>query len=230
MSECAPGSLKGAMFLYHGFSACPDAYNTIAAQLQSECWHVYQMSTIGHGFKYCGDAYDGSTSNAPCTAGRYNETTLPETRAPYIEFVERMNGIIEDEVSRISECEDNDELEVAVGGLSFGAPLAAGSVVMSGEDSVFTKLVLMSPFFGVAYKGLDDLLYKCLANTMAYSECLPTFFEQLGYDISDSQSAQLSAMVEEAVSYYVDESVLDNSFATFNFLLRSLISWSVEAP
>jgi len=65
---------------------------------------------------------------------------------------------------------------------------------------------------------------------MAYSECLPTFFEQLGYDISDSQSAQLSAMVEEAVSYYVDESVLDNSFATFNFLLRSLISWSVEAP
>merc|ERR1719295_748859 len=88
MSECAPGSLKGVMFLYHGFSACPDAYNTIAAQLQSECWHVYQISTIGHGFKYCGDEYDGSTSDQPCTAGRYNETPLPETRAPYVEFVQ----------------------------------------------------------------------------------------------------------------------------------------------
>eukprot|EP01083_Nonionella_stella_P034200 93651_1 len=237
MSTCPPSSLRGIMVLYHGFSACPDANNGFAAELQDECWHVYQITTIGHGFTYCGRATSrpsNVTTDQPCTAGKYNLTTLPTSKQAYIDFVQRMNTIIADEVTTICQCEDdisgNKDLEVAVGGLSFGAPLATAAVVLGGKPSIYTKLIIMSPFFGIASKGVDDILYKCLQNTNDWHECLPTFFTSTGFNVSETAAQALSSMVGSMASYYTDVSHVDNSFATFNLMVRKVISWAVEAP
>ena len=136
MSNCHPGSLKGVIFLYHGYSACPDQYNDLELKLQNDCWHVYQILTVGHGFNYC----SSNTSDSECTSSMYNLTALPNTRGPYITFTEMILDIISDEVSIIKTCEFSVDsvsaspLEVVVGGLSFGAPLVTATEVHSSND------------------------------------------------------------------------------------------------
>eukprot|EP00486_Rosalina_sp_Unknown_P000160 CAMPEP_0201566122 /NCGR_PEP_ID=MMETSP0190_2-20130828/5670_1 /ASSEMBLY_ACC=CAM_ASM_000263 /TAXON_ID=37353 /ORGANISM="Rosalina sp." /LENGTH=574 /DNA_ID=CAMNT_0047984401 /DNA_START=250 /DNA_END=1974 /DNA_ORIENTATION=+ len=233
MSSCTPGSLKGSIFFYHGYSACPDQYNQLAEKLQDECYHVYQILTIGHGYEYCTD----NSSDSGCTAAMYNLTALPNTRQPYIDYItETMLPAIRDEVSIIQECEvaanslyDTNEMEVVVGGLSFGAPLAAASVVLSGSDSIFTKHILMSPFFGITYQGFDNLVYKCLLNRAAFKDCLPIYFEAIGFNTTDDADV-FSDIIEDALTYYVDLEFLDVSFETFNLMLRKVIGYIVENP
>ena len=111
----------------HRYAACPDQYNSLAPQLQDACWHVYQITTIGHGYDYC----DDNVTDSGCTAARYNMTQLPVTRQPYIDFVERMIAVTSDEVGIIEQCEAEansafsaDDLQVVVGGLSFGYVVA----------------------------------------------------------------------------------------------------------
>eukprot|EP01084_Bolivina_argentea_P031248 57835_1 len=177
MSTCDPGKLKGLAVLYHGFSACPDQYNDFAPKLQAECWNVYLITSQGHGLNFC--PTDSTASgcvpsflnetqlNAKYGSDQhhwtYNVSTMPDTRQPWIDFVDRMIAMIEDEVAITKECEqlansgyDADGLEVITGGLSFGAALAAGTVVQSGLNSVITKHVLMSPFFGISAGAIDN--------------------------------------------------------------------------
>ena len=234
MSSCSPGNLKGAIFLYHGYSACPDQYNDIAVKLQDNCYNVYQILTIGHGYDRC----DDNSTDSSCTAAMFNLTDLPTVRQPYIDYINTtMLNAIKDEVSIIKECEstansayNTDNLEVVVGGLSFGAPLAAATVVLSGPDSVFTKQILMSPFFGITYQGFDNLIYKCLLNTASFRDCLPTYFTAIGFNISDDESDELTDLVMDALAYYVDLEFLDTSFETLNLLVRKIIEWVVEYP
>eukprot|EP01084_Bolivina_argentea_P189511 325891_1 len=232
-SGCLPGTtLKGAVFLYHGYSACPDQYNDIAPKLQAQCWHVYQILTIGHGYDYCSD---NTTNN--CAGSMYNISLMPTQRQPYIDFITMMIDIITDEVNIIKQCETQanaqfitDNLQVAIGGLSFGAPLAAASVILSGVNSIFTKHILMSPFFGISYKGIDDTIYKCLLNTKEFKNCLPMYFEQIGFDINQDEANDLSDMIINATTSYVNLNALDTSFETFNLIIRKIIEWIIEYP
>jgi len=233
MSECAPGQLKGAIFLYHGYSACPDQYNDLAPKLTADCWHVYGITTLGHGYDLC----DNNATDAECVAAMFNVSGMPTSRAPYIDYITMMIEVIEDEVSIIKECEtaansafSTDDLEVVTGGLSFGAPLAAASVVFSGSDSVFTKHMLMSPFFGVSTAGADNLIYKCLLNTATFRECLPTYFEMIGFNITSDQAEGLTSLVMDALSFFVDVDLLDTTYETLNLLVRYVLTWVVENP
>ena len=112
---------------------------------------------------------------------------MPDTRAPYIDYVNNMIDIIENEVAIIKECElsansdyDSDNMEVAVGGLSFGAPLSAATVVFSGEDSVFTKYILMSPFFGISAGPIDNAVINAPLIAIHSKTVCRTILGQLG--------------------------------------------------
>ena len=148
-----------------------------------------------------------------------------------------MTDIISDEVSIIKACESSVDsasttpLEVVVGGLSFGAPLAAATVALSSNESnssIFTKHILMSPFFGISSSAADDAVYKCLLNTAALTDCLQPFFESFG--VSEEAAQTMSEMVASAVSSYIDLEYLDTSYETLNLLIRKILIWIIEEP
>eukprot|EP00485_Elphidium_margaritaceum_P001606 CAMPEP_0202689080 /NCGR_PEP_ID=MMETSP1385-20130828/4425_1 /ASSEMBLY_ACC=CAM_ASM_000861 /TAXON_ID=933848 /ORGANISM="Elphidium margaritaceum" /LENGTH=608 /DNA_ID=CAMNT_0049344167 /DNA_START=204 /DNA_END=2030 /DNA_ORIENTATION=+ len=233
MSTCSAGQLKGAVFLYHGYSACPNQYVELAPKLQNACYHVYLILTLGHGYTNCATDGDGCVDEPGFDI--YNLSQLPTERQPYIDYVYSMIDVIKQEVDIIKTCElaarstfDVDAMEVVVGGLSFGAPLSAATVLFSGSDSIFTKQILMSPFFGVSAGSLDKAVYKCLLNRNAFRECLPLYFEGLQFNITSVESEKLSNLVLDALSYYVDVEFLDASYETMNLFVRGILSWVVE--
>ena len=112
--------------------------------------------------------------------------------------------------------------------VDWSVALAAATVVFSGADSVFTKHVLMSPFMGVTYSGSDDVIYKCPLNSAQFADCLPTYFEAIGYNITTPQAQNISDMITSALEFYIDPTSLDSSYQTVNLLVRDAITWVVE--
>ena len=76
-SRC--NSTVGVVALFHGYSACPDAYNELASTFQDQCLQVYSFLSPGHGHPLL----DNSTgqllvpSSNPNYVDRFNLTGLP---------------------------------------------------------------------------------------------------------------------------------------------------------
>ncbi len=92
---------------------------------------------------------------------------------------------------------------MALGGLSLGAALTATTMGLS-PPGLFTKEILMSPFLGISYQGADEIIYKCSLNTQSFKDCLPFYFNSIGFNISSDDSQELSQLIIDSIGDYVD--------------------------
>ena len=160
------------------------------SNLQNDCCHIHQILTVGHGFSYC----SSNASDSQCTSSMYNLTAFPKTRSSYVEFTRMMLVVISDEVSIIKDWESSvdsastNSLEMVVGGLSFGAPLAATTEALSSNESnsaIFTKHILMSLLFAISSSAVDDA-----ATTVIILFFLSFYLHQIFCNIFGASSTQ----------------------------------------
>jgi hypothetical protein len=136
---------------FHGYTACPQAYNGAAAELQAACFDVLSPLSPGHGRIQC-TVEDGYN----CVNGS-DISALPTSKDGYLVYVESINAAAEQFLDGRLEAVEKTREDVTVGamGLSLGSPLSAHAVASS---SMYTNLLVLSPFFGVTVPDLDFLI------------------------------------------------------------------------
>jgi len=176
-STCRDEDYKGLVLFYHGFSACPLQAVDIAPHLQDACLDVFVPTVPGHG---------GAVQN--CTAGGhcdssfwegsmgFDQRDLPSHSSKYKDFVAKVNALVHDELEfRAREVGKRvQDLELSVVGLSFGGALASYGVSFS--PGLFSKQLLLNPYYGLGQEGVDQAAWGCMKdvenNTRNLSECL----------------------------------------------------------
>ena len=224
---------RGIVAFFHGYSACPDAYNEMALVLQDECLDVYSFTSPGHGLNLT----EATTSSASWDiVGRYNLSGLPTRRADYVSFAMDATSIIEEEIAR--EFAGSPPQVVATVGLSLGAPIAT---VAATHSSVFSHVLLFSPFYGITAPTPPDPSFasaadqqvarvdECLrspALTVSFCLCndfLPGFFGTVSFSNS---SAALCDLVSSRISQFAPDVTM--SFQLLQLLVQEAFEWAVE--
>jgi len=222
-SRCRAGAAHGVVAFFHGYTACPDAYNEMAEVLQDACLHVYSFLSPGHGHPLVLGAAGG-----PGVYGRFNLTGLPTTRQPYIDFAEHAAAIISEEITTIR---FTARPVVASIGLSLGAPIATVAAV---HTSVFTHMVLMSPFFGVTSSGVDDVLApisQCLKSQPKETQILSCLCAALdAFDGLEALDGTARQQLCGYVQWYSETSLPDVEWTvqTAQVALRAALEWAAE--
>ncbi|KAJ3158608.1 hypothetical protein HK101_001264 [Irineochytrium annulatum] len=179
-------------------STGPDAMEVLAAELQSQGYHVYIPLNVGHGFRP-----DGCTKGVPgayCVTanGRADRIdAFPRTKQAYIDFAQWTVDMMKEEVALQAPAARRAKgFIVATGGLSLGGPLATVATVSSlvfvhderGDDlrvlpqslgnGFFSKTVLINPFYSAALQALDYNVNDC-HRTSNPSACMNAFIDKL---------------------------------------------------
>jgi alpha-beta hydrolase superfamily lysophospholipase len=225
-SRC--NSTVGVVALFHGYSACPDAYNELASTFQDQCLQVYSFLSPGHGHPLL----DNSTgqllvpSSNPNYVDRFNLTGLPTSRACYVDFANHVNEVIKEEKQTLEV--DNELRVTAALGLSLGAPMATAAAVQS--EGLYSHLLVISPFFGVSSDAADQPVAdvdKCL-QTRGLSQCLCDVMSTFSGMQSVNSTAQKA--ICDLVQWYVGDvhGSIDLDFQGIQVALRAAFEWVVE--
>ena len=86
------GKPKGLIALFHGYTACPNAYSSLVIKLQDEGFVIVSFLTLGHG-REIGDC-DGEGKE--CLEDVTPLELLPTSIEPYLEFVRNANAIVKE--------------------------------------------------------------------------------------------------------------------------------------
>ncbi|KAJ3094776.1 hypothetical protein HDU97_007609 [Phlyctochytrium planicorne] len=148
--------IKGVVLLFHGYTACPDAMEFLASFLQGQGYMTLTPLNVGHGLKY-GDC---SRPGAFCVQNTPIDQ-LPTRKEGYINYVKWAVDMVREELAAIPASVRAPDFTVSTMGLSLGGPLAATATSI-GQD-VFTKTVLVNPFFSAAVQFLDFQVQDCQA-------------------------------------------------------------------
>ncbi|KAJ3327957.1 hypothetical protein HDU76_010837 [Blyttiomyces sp. JEL0837] len=157
--------IKGIVLLFHGFTACPDAMEFLAANLQAQGYHVYIPLNPGHGLPL------GSCSRpgAICV-DNYPVDQLPTTKEGYINFATWAVDMIKEELGIYAPVANRDAgFTVATSGLSLGGPLS--TIATWYGKGLFSKTVLINPFYSAAEPSLDYNVQKCQGDANP-SQCM----------------------------------------------------------
>jgi alpha-beta hydrolase superfamily lysophospholipase len=125
---------RGVVVLFHGFTACPQQFFEIAAELNTAGYDVLLPLLPGHGRQF--RVVDGKRKD--------DIASLPTgaTRERYSELAEEMTAIASEA-----------RYDRVVGGLSMGGMVATSALVQGqnfrgASTSVWTRGILFAPFFG----------------------------------------------------------------------------------
>ena len=119
----AVGPLKGSIILLHGFTGCPQQFSSAGQELSQYGFNVYIPLLPGHGY-----------------AGLEGYRGLPSQKASakiFNKFISDLEKLITQE----------DTPQKMIGGVSFGATLAAAAITKPG--SPFKRALLITPVFGL---------------------------------------------------------------------------------
>jgi len=223
-SRCSGGATHGVVAFFHGYTACPDAYNDMADVLQDACLQVYSFLSPGHGHPLVADGASGRE-----VFGRFNLTGLPKRRQPYVDFANHAAAIISEEMATIR----FTKAKPVVGsiGLSLGAPIATVAAV---ETSVFSHLVLMSPFFGISQNGVDSALaplVQCLQSQPKdthFASCLCAVLD--AFDGFKGLDGLAKRVLCSFVQSYAETSLPDveGNVQNVQVALRAALEWAAE--
>lgn len=195
-STCRDEDYKGLVLFYHGFSACPLQAVDITPLLQDACLDVFVPTVPGHGgaVQNCSAGGRCDTSFWEGSMG-FDQRDLPTHSSKYKDFVAKVNVLVYDELEfRATEVgKPIQDLELSVMGLSFGGALASYGV--SRNPGLFTRQLLLNPYYGLGQEGVDQAGWGCMKDvekdTKNLSECLDItvqrWFESEDLTISENK-------------------------------------------
>jgi alpha-beta hydrolase superfamily lysophospholipase len=171
---CFPASytsdvaVKGAVLLYHGYTACPDSLSVLATKLASSGYHVLVPLNPGHGriVGQCGAGTD-------CVNGSPVDE-LPTKSDEYESFVRSTTAAFRSEVARRGLSPATHT--IGVSGMSLGGALVA-SALEQDRGQLFNTGLMVNPFFGMTVPPLDAQVQQCLgpiSNAASFDACLNT--------------------------------------------------------
>jgi pimeloyl-ACP methyl ester carboxylesterase len=245
-TKCFPRSyssdtaVKGAVLLFHGYTACPDSLDGVATKLASEGFHVYAFLTRGHGraLRNCAGTGVDCVNNTAVDE-------LPTTSNEYAAFVKDSTSIFSTEVVRRGLSRANHAVGVA--GLSLGGALAANALVQD-SGTVFNTGLLVNPFLGITVPPLDDSVASCVGtsmplNTTTFDTCLRSLVGKLLSSFAGQNAANtptlpaspaftaLSTVLARALSTYLpDPTQIRGGYATLQSIARFALVQLVHTP
>jgi hypothetical protein len=167
-SYSADAAVKGAVLLYHGYTACPDSLSVLAGKLASSGFHVYVPLNPGHG-RILGQRGTG----ADCVNGSPVDE-LPTNSEAYEAFVRSTTAAFRAEMARRGLSPATHT--IGVSGLSLGGALAATALEQD-RGALFNTGLMVNPFFGITVPPLDAQVQQCLgpiSNAASFDACLQT--------------------------------------------------------
>jgi lysophospholipase L1-like esterase/predicted esterase len=137
------GAYKGSVLLFHGFTACPQQFTELAAQLSAKGYAVFMPLNPGHGRKFSKDAQGKNTDNlSDLPTGRANDSN---SYLKYFDFVRQMNSVIRATSG-----------EHIVSGLSLGAAMATFATIQ--EPNLWDRQLIMSPLYELDQAPVHNLM------------------------------------------------------------------------
>jgi pimeloyl-ACP methyl ester carboxylesterase len=178
---------KGLVVMFHGYTACPAAYDVYAQNFKSAGFHVLNVLDEGHGREYndCNMTGSGCVNGDPVGG-------LPMHRGPYLQSVDTINAMVREQLVLISK---NPSFVTTVVGHSLGGGLATIAVIRgnSGSAKLYDKVLLLSPFFGITVPSLDRAVESCGTT----SECISKLVSNV---VSGAQASQVGLAAKSNIT------------------------------
>jgi alpha-beta hydrolase superfamily lysophospholipase len=149
--------VKGAIILYHGFSACPDSFQYISEQLTKSGFVVIAPLLPGQGIKL---GY-GCNVKGVCVKNNTNPSFLPDKKEGYMQWTDWSLEMLREEVSQIPVSSRASGFFVGTLGLSAGGPL--GTYAASRPNTPLSKILLVNPYYTFSSPAFDINVVACRA-------------------------------------------------------------------
>ncbi|KAJ3332097.1 hypothetical protein HDU76_001304 [Blyttiomyces sp. JEL0837] len=238
-------NVKGAVILYHGFSACPDAMEFLAADFQSQGYLVYIPLVTGHGIPI-GSCDPAVRPGAKCVANTPIDQ-LPTSRKGYQDFAQWSVSMFQEEVAlQVPVANRAAGFVFGTAGLSLGGPMATMATYYG--NGLFNNTVLVNPFFSAALPALDFPVKACQQSKDPQA-CISKFIDQLDNIDALAKGGQstgnatdiglgsiLNAIKSKALSvasWAIDRvlgNILLNHYVGFNKFITDLLTDIEEVP
>ncbi len=160
--------VKGTVVMLHGYTASPQAYNNFATLLENSGYNVYSFLTVGHGRKF----KDCNKQGAVCVGKGDPIEELPLSRNGYIQFVQRVNSIMKNELTVQGAQRMGPAVHIV--GLSLGAALA--TFAMADAPGFYQRSILFAPFYGITKPDLDRQFQTFIETELPNALSLPASF------------------------------------------------------
>lgn len=158
--------VKGVVTMYHGFTACPDAFNEIAKEMADLGYLVIVPLLPGMGLNL---GYNCNTSPGTCISHGTNPSEIPISKQEYFSWSRTILDITLEEAALIDPEDRDEEFSVMALGLSVGGALAIYAAEQ--PDSPFGKVLVANPYLSTSTGQLDFFIYKCTL-TQEPSKCI----------------------------------------------------------
>ncbi|KAJ3319479.1 hypothetical protein HDV06_006289 [Boothiomyces sp. JEL0866] len=155
----ATGSVNGVVVMYHGFTACPDAYNEVAATLNKAGYITIIPLLPGQGVKLG----FGCDVAGTCVPSGVNPSFLPKSKQGYYDFVNSVIDIVNQELSFIPAAAKSANFQITALGLSLGGALTLATAEQ--PNSPFQKIMNVNPYMVSAVPNLDFMIQQCLSQS-----------------------------------------------------------------
>jgi hypothetical protein len=151
--------VKGLIVMYHGFTACPDAFDAITEQLNREGYVTLTPLIPGQGIKLGFGCEKPNT----CITQQTNPSFMPVNKKPYMDWVDWTLDMVREESSLIPIGAKTPDFFIGALGLSAGGPL--GQYAVSRPNTPITKFLTVNPFFSFTFTPLDFKVEICKSST-----------------------------------------------------------------
>ena len=148
--------VRGVITMYHGFTACPDAFKEIAQEMVNLGFVVIVPLLPGMGLNL---GYNCNSSPGICLSHGTNPSEIPTSKEGYFAWSRDILAITKQEASLIEAEDRSDDFKVMAMGLSVGGALAIYAAQQ--PDSPFQKVLTVNPYLSTTTSQLDFFIYKC---------------------------------------------------------------------
>lgn len=148
--------VKGVITMYHGFTACPDAFKEIAQEMVNLGFVVIVPLLPGMGLNL---GYNCNSSPGICVSHGTNPSEIPTSKEAYFAWSRDILAITRQEADLVDAEDRADDFKILAMGLSVGGALAIYAAQQ--PDSPFQKVLTVNPYLSTTTSQLDFFIYKC---------------------------------------------------------------------
>jgi hypothetical protein len=181
--------INGVVTMYHGFTACPDAFNEIANVMVEQGFVVLVPLLPGMGLQL---GYNCQAKPDECVSHGTNPSEIPISKEGYFEWSRKIIDITKQEAALVHPSLRSNDFKVVSLGLSVGGALAIYASEVA--DSPFQKVLVANPYLSTSTGQLDFYIYKCTLDGDA-NGCISSHIkEQINARLKPSVNATVTGV------------------------------------